>query len=110
MMIDPISLASITSAVAVLSNEYLKGVANEAGKATWTGIKSLLGWTSDPEPAEIPVRIASAISTAPDIAEKLLEILKNNHTGTATALVGKIEASGGKIVVANTINTSTFHM
>ena|ERR1035438_94560 len=109
-MIDPVALASITSAVAVLGNEYLKGVASEAGKSTWAGIKSLLGWTSDPAPAEIPERVANALTATPDIAQKLLELLKSNQTGTATAMVGKIEASGGKIVVANTIVTDHFQM
>jgi len=109
-MVDPVALASITSAVAVIGNEYLKGVATEAGKATWTGIKSLLGWTSDPPPAEIPEKVASAVSLSPDISVKLLELLKTNELGTATALVSNIKADGGKIVVASTIVANTFQM
>src|ERR1039457_3777316 len=104
-MIDPVALASIVSAVAVLGNEYLKGVASEAGKSTWTGIKSLLEWTFDPAPAEIPEKVAVALTASPDLTEKLLELLKSNQTGTATAMVGKIEVSGGKVVIANTITT-----
>jgi hypothetical protein len=96
--------------VAVLGNEYLRGVASEAGKSTWTGIKSLLGWTSDPGPAEIPEKVANALTASPDITEKLLQLLKSNQTGTATAMVGKIEASGGKIIVVNTIVTDRFEM
>ena len=109
-MVDPVALASITSAVTVLGHEYLKGIASEAGKSTWTGIKSLLVWISDPPPAEIPERVANAITAAPDTAHKLLELLKSNQTGTATAMVGKIEASGGKVIVANTIVTDHFQM
>jgi hypothetical protein len=109
-MLDPVALASITSAVAVLGTEYLKGVATEAGKSTWAGIKSLLGWTSDPAPAEIPQKVANALDRSPETAEKLLALLKASHLGAATALVGKIEASGGKIVVANTIVTDHFQM
>jgi hypothetical protein len=109
-MLDPVALASITSAVAVLGTEYLKGVATEAGKSTWAGIKSLLGWTSDPAPAEIPQKVANALTESPETAEKLLALLKADHVGAATALVGKIEASGGKIVVANTIVTDHFQM
>ena len=86
-MIDPIILATITSAVSLFGHEYLKGAASEAGKATWSAIKSLLGWTSDPAPAEIPQKAAEAIVASPDIAEKLLELLKNNQTGSAGAIV-----------------------
>jgi hypothetical protein len=110
MSITPVELASISAAVSVLGNEYLKGIATEAGKSTWSSIKALFGWTSDPAPAEIPEKVATALTASPDITEKLLELLKSNQTGTATSMVGKIEASGGKVVVANTIVTDDFHM
>ena len=56
MVIDSAALATITAAVSVLGNEYLKGIAGEAGKATWSAVKSLFGWTSDPHPAEIRIK------------------------------------------------------
>lgn len=97
-MIDPVSLASITSAIAVLGNDYLKGVASEAGKSTWNQVKALLGWSSDPAPAEIPEKVAAAVKDSPDITERLLELLKNSPP-----LVGKITVgSGGKVVVIGT--------
>jgi hypothetical protein len=109
-VVDPVVLATITSAVSVLGNDYLKGVASEAGKTSWTHIRALLGWKSDPAPAEIPEKVANALTESPDMVEKVLALLKNNHAGTATAMVGKIEASGGKIVVADTIITDHFQM
>ncbi|MGA7414533.1 MAG: hypothetical protein WBW33_28950 [Bryobacteraceae bacterium] len=109
-MIDPVALATITSAVSVLGTEYLKGFSTEAGKATWTGVKALFRWASDPEPAEIPEKVATTLTASPDLTEKLLELLKNNQTGTASAMVGKISVSGGKVVVANTIVTDHFQM
>jgi hypothetical protein len=110
MSIDPVALASITSAVSILGTEYLKGFASEVGKATWTDVKALFGWTSDPEPAEIPEKVANALTASPDLMAKLLDLLKSNQAGTATAMVGKINASGGKIVVAQTIVTDHFQM
>jgi hypothetical protein len=110
MSIDPIVLSSLTSAVSVLGTEYLKGIATDAGKSSWTGIKALFGWKSDPPPAEIPDKVTNALTVSPEIAEKLLELLKSNQTGTATALVGKIELIGGKLVVANTIISDQFQM
>ena len=109
-MIDPLVLASITSAVAVLGNEFLKNVASEAGKATWTRVKSLLGWTSDPAPAEIPQKVTEAITASPDTAQKLVELLKSNQGSASAALVDKIDAAGGKVVVINTLITERFEM
>jgi hypothetical protein len=104
MSLDPVALSSLTAAVSVLANESLKGIASEIGKTAWARIKGLLGWASDPAPAEIPDKIAKAVATSPEIAEKLLELLKSNQTGTATALVGTLQVSGGKVVVAGHIN------
>ena len=109
-MIEPVALASITSAIAVLGNEYLKGVASETARATWSGVKALFGWTSDPEPAEIPEKVARAISESPAVVEKLVDLLKSNPSGAATALVGRIEVSGGKVIIANTINAKTVNL
>jgi hypothetical protein len=104
MTIDPLALSSLTAAVSVLANECLKGIASEAGKTTWARIKTLLGWASDPTPEELPEKIHKAATTTPDVVEKLLELLKSNQTGTATALVGALQVTGGKVVVAGRID------
>jgi hypothetical protein len=108
MNIDPTALATITGAVSVIGTEYLKGIATEGGKATWNAIKQLFGWSSDPHPVEIPQKVADALTVSPALVEKLLPILKSDVS--ATALVGKIEATGGKVVVAQTIVATTFQM
>jgi hypothetical protein len=108
MVIEPAALAAIAASVSVVGNEYLKGVASEAGKATWSAVKSLFGWTSDPAPSEIPGKVTAALNDSPALAEKLLPLLKND--GSASAMVGKIEAIGGKVVVAQVINANIFQM
>ncbi len=108
MVIEPAALATITGAVSVIGTEYLKGVATEAGKATWSAVKALFGWTSDPDPAQIPEKVAAALTDSPALVGKLLEILKRDVS--ATAMVGKIEAAGGKVVVAQTIIAHNFQM
>lgn len=40
MTIDPIGLESATAAVSALGNELLKGMATEARKSAWAGVKS----------------------------------------------------------------------
>jgi hypothetical protein len=103
MSIDPNVLAEITAAVGVLGKEFLDGVASDAGKAAWTHIKAMFGWTSDPAPAEISAKAISALSESkdPDLTQKILELLKSDQTGRAAALVGNlVVSSGGKVVIA----------
>src|SRR5258707_8347524 len=105
-MLDPIVLSTITASVSVLASEFVKGAASEAGKSTWTKIKSLMGWSTEPDMAEMPRKIAEATSASPELVEKLLELLKNSQTGASGALVGNLSvSSGGKVVVADKINT-----
>jgi|ERR1700761_791381 len=106
-MIDAIVLSSITAAVSVLGNEFAKGIASEAGKSTWASVKTLLGWKSDPPVTDIPQEVASALEVSPEISEQLLQLLKQNNVGAASSLVGKIEVSGGKVVIANSIQNLT---
>jgi len=108
MVIEPAALAAIAASVSAVGNEYFKGVASEAGKATWIAVKSLFGWTSDPAPSEIPGKVTAALDASPALAEKLLPLLKSD--ASASAIVGKIEVSGGKVVVAQIINAKTFQM
>lgn len=109
-MIDPVALASITAAVSVIANEYFKNMASEAAKSTWEGVKKLFGWNIDPVPAEVPFKVATALTASPDLVEKLLEIIKADRQATSSAMVGNIDAKGGKVIVATTIVTDTFQM
>jgi hypothetical protein len=110
MAIDPAALASITAAVSLLGKDCMAGLATDAGKSAWAGIKSLFGWTSDPDSAEIPQKVADSLTSSPDIVEQLLTLLQSRDAGTPTALVGNIEMKGGKVVVANTLITEKFQM
>jgi hypothetical protein len=103
MSIEPIALATITSAVSVLGTEYLKGVATEAGKTTWNKLKSVLGWKSDPAPEDIPHSVATSLENSPELATKILELLNaNKAAGIASNMVGKIDAE--KVIVINTMH------
>jgi len=108
-MIDPTVIATITAAVSVLGNEYLKGIASEAGKKTWQGIKSLFGWSSEPEISDIPTQVATKLQASPELIQQVLKLLQSDtETGVAKAMVGKINAE--KVVVADTIVAQTFQM
>ncbi len=107
MFIDPVVLSSITAAVTLLSQDYAKGIAGEAGKATWTSIKALFGWNSDPAVAEIPEKIAEGLSASPEITGQLVELLKQEPTCVASSLVQNLTITGGKVVFAHVIQNLT---
>ncbi len=98
---DPITLATVTSAVTVLATECVKGVAGSAGKDLWTRIKGLLGWTSDPKLPELAPAIAERLQQNEELARQIVVLLKDSQiAGTsATPLVGNIDAE--KVVVAS---------
>lgn len=106
MFIDPVLLSSITVVVSQLASKVAEGAASEAGKATWAEIKSIFGWSSDPEPKEIPAKVADAVAVSPELLERLQQLLRASHDGTTAALVGKIDAQdSSKVVVAHSVET-----
>jgi hypothetical protein len=103
MPLDPIVLATITSAVSVLGTEYLKGAASEAGKSTWIAIRSLFGWKDDPSPADIPQKVATSLISSSELPQKVYELLKTSHSvGVARSMVEKIDAE--KVIVIETMH------
>jgi hypothetical protein len=108
---DPITLATITSALTLLSTEVAKGAASEAGKALWTKIKSMLGWAQDPSPSDLAPEIARKLAADSKIAKEIVELLQaqpesNRHAST---LVQSIDAD--KVIVAGEFKVSgDFHM
>src|SRR5271165_5331587 len=105
MSIDPVLLSSITVVVSQLASKVAEGAASEAGKSTWAGIKSILGWSSDPEQNEIPGKVEDGITASPELLEKILQLLRASQDGTRASLVGKIDARGSKVVVAHSVET-----
>jgi hypothetical protein len=91
---DPIVLATLTSALTLISTEVGKGVASEAGKDLWTQIKSMFGWVKEPKAADLAREIASQLENDKELASKVLELLQmqpENHR-EASAFVQNIDA------------------
>jgi hypothetical protein len=101
---DPITLATISSAVSVLAMECAKGIASATGKDLWGKIKSLFGWQTEPPPSELAESIASELQKDPKRAAQILTLLKQTaNTGSFSApLVSKIDAK--KVIVADKID------
>jgi hypothetical protein len=108
-MTDPITIATITAAVSVLGNEYLKGIASDAAKSTWQSIKSLFGWKADPEPSSMAADAAEKLCASPELVEKILQLLNDaGAIGTAGAMVGRINAKN--VIVSKTITTQKLEL
>jgi hypothetical protein len=91
---DPITLATITSAVSVLATEVVKGSAGEVGKEVWARVKSALGWREDPALDRIAPEVAQRFATDESMARTVVELLQQhaNQVGTSGAIVGNVHA------------------
>jgi ABC-type uncharacterized transport system substrate-binding protein len=101
-MLDPITLATVTSAITVLGTKVVEGVASEVGKSLWAGVKNVFGWNNEPKAAEIAQCTAQHLQDHPDHASQVIQLLQQDK-GTVGMLVGQIDAE--KVVVAHKIDT-----
>ena len=99
---DPITLATITAGATVLATEAGKGLAGEAGKATWKAIQKKLGWSEEPEVGALAPQIAQELQARPEMAKEVVELLQQPQVGSAQQLVGTVNAK--KVLVANVIH------
>jgi hypothetical protein len=104
-IMDPVSLATVTAALTVLATECTNGVAGNAGEDVWTIAKSLMGWESDPSPADLATSIASQLNSDDKLAVQIVDLLKSttDSEDSAAALVSKVE-SDSNIVIARRID------
>lgn len=97
---DPVSLATVTAALTVLATECTKGVAGNAGNEVWQCAKSLMGWTSDPSPADLAISIASKLNSDDRLAVQIVDLLKSttDHEDSAATLVNNVKSDGNTVV------------
>ncbi len=101
---DPVVLATVTSATTLIATEVAKGAAGEAGKALWSQIKGMFGWREDPSPPDLALEIARRLAKDADLTKAIVELLKTRREASpeASSLVQSISADN--VVVAQTIN------
>jgi hypothetical protein len=101
---DPVTLATITSAVTVLATETGKGLAGEAGKSAWAGIKSVLGFKSDPPPAELAPAVAARLADDEEAAREIVRLLREHAGGSSSAaIVGQVNAERVIVIKDQTV-------
>ena len=103
---DPILLATITSAITLIGSEVAKGAASKAGETLWAKIKSMLGFGHDPSPTDLAPEIARKLAADPELAKKIVELLQAHPESSqqASALVQSIDAE--KVIVAGEFKVS----
>jgi hypothetical protein len=104
--VDPIALATATSALTVLASECAKGAASEVGKDIWSKAKGLFGWTQEPIASELPKAIATELHGNEELLSAIVKLLAEAHTDDrstqiAGSLVGNLRSE--KTVVAQKI-------
>ncbi|MEM1011238.1 MAG: hypothetical protein AAGI46_03340 [Planctomycetota bacterium] len=100
---DPVTLATLTAAAAVLGTKVVEGVASEAGKSLWGKIKEVLCWKDDPSEADLPAKLAEGFANDERLAADVLALLREDpdaQSSGATQLVGSIKAK--KVFVVGT--------
>lgn len=106
---DPITLATVTTAVATLGMDVAKNVATDAAQHVWGKIKGWLGMTKEPAVEDLAAEVATALAANTATLEKIVAELKAINTGTASRLVSKVPVTiinttgpivaGGKVTV-----------
>src|SRR5689334_17543138 len=105
---DPVTLATITSAVSILGWEVAKGAANEAGKAVWRNVTSTLGLSPDQKLEDIAPVVAGILESDEARATEIVRLLQQSGATTfGASLVHNIDAE--KVIVAGSI-TGDIHM
>lgn len=100
---DPVSLATITSAATNLGLEAITDTLGEAGRELWDTIKQKLGWRQEPDSSELASRIARKLQHDDELSRELVKLLQDqNESPYSRALVKNIDAD--KVTLADTIN------
>ena len=70
-------------------------------------MKSLFGWSAEPEVSDLPAAISSRLERDDRLLQQVLELLKEQSVGTASQLVGNIQAKTA--ITGQNIHIGTFN-
>jgi hypothetical protein len=109
---DPITLATVTSAVVTLALDAAKEVAPIVLKDTWAQVKQWLGFRTEPTSDALAPSIANTLKDDEELAIKIIEAIRKLPSGPSTRLVDRVHVETGQAQVNVTIHgtqTNTFH-
>lgn len=96
---EPISLATVTTAVVTLAIDAAKELAPQLTKDTWAQIKKMLGWDTEPLRGDLAPKVAQRLMTDESLALKVIEAIKTLPTEASSQLVGNIAINGGQVQI-----------
>lgn len=105
---DPVTLATVTTALSFVGHEVAKGTASEASKTLWKKITGLFGWKDEPAEAAIPQTVAQGIVDQPHLLDSLLKLLEHQADGGASAIVQNLRAKNAFVAKEQTFTNPTF--
>lgn len=88
---DPVTLATLTSAVTFLATEAGKAGASEAGKTAWASIQKLLNLSN--AGSDLAKDVAKALAAKPELAQKVqahIDAAKNAWTSQSVGVHGDV--------------------
>ncbi|WIG93536.1 hypothetical protein [Myxococcus sp. SDU36] len=99
---DPVTLATVTSAITVLGTKVAEGLASGAGKSIWESVLKIFKWDAAPPVDGLAQATAEHLQAHPNHVAQTIQVLRQD-TGSVGMLVGRIDAE--KVVVAQSIHT-----
>jgi len=101
---------AVVTAIAAVALEATKETATHVTKAAWGKLKSVLGWTTDPAPADVKALAEKTLAAAPALAKQVQQIINDYRQQVGGVAVGTINAKTAITGEQNTFNgPTTFH-
>jgi len=88
---DDFTTAAVT-AIAAVALEATKETATQVAKATWGKIKGVLGWTTEPAPADVKALAEQTLAANPALTTQVQQILNDYRQQVGGVSVGTITA------------------
>jgi hypothetical protein len=93
---DPVTIASLTTAVVLLATEAGKSGASEAGKAAWGAIQKLLNVSNADANSDLATEVAKALTAKPELAAEVraqLDAVKNGQISQSIGMQGTVQGN-----------------
>ena len=78
------------AAIAAVALEATKETATHVTKAAWGKLKSVLGWTTDPAPADVKALAEKTLAAAPALAKQVQQIINDYRQQVGSVNVGTV--------------------
>ena len=100
---DPLTTAALIvvskNAITTIAAAAMKADASAIARATWEKVKKLVGWDSDPKPADVPALAEAILRARPQLAQEVETIYQEFQQQAGGISVEQIRAKN--VVLGN---------